>query len=348
MVRLDAHPLSPEPWPLHVHLIDDNTQVDGKACHFQTTIGSYHADIEHHPSSSAAQESAPKTCHCRSSAPTSPALSSPKPPPRRKSKPDYSPAAATPPQPQPLLPSPCPCSLPFPLPSSPSSPSSSCLPRSRRPSPSSPSKRARPAHDVDGPQTHTLAIKKRRLRLGLVTSRLSRPFSAPATHICLRRRGTTAQWYYANARFRRRLLLLLGVARRMGIGGMGMGIGMGIGGMGDHHYVRKAAILNPSRPVEQQRPLAERSPPSPPPPSPSPPSSSKRVDVIAAEEDAEISFPGSAVRYADLSDEDDTGDDVYADFGVLFGPGAAEGGGGGGKADYEGYLDELDGLRWGA
>ncbi|KAI1636296.1 hypothetical protein F4809DRAFT_641692 [Biscogniauxia mediterranea] len=331
MVRLNAHPLSPEPWPLHVHLIDDNTQVDGKACHFQTSIGAY-ADIAHHPSSSA-QESAPKACRCRSSAPTSTALSSPKPS-RRKSKPDSPAAAAATPTPPPPL----------------------------------PLKRARPAHDVDGPETHTLAIKKRRLRLVLVTSRLSRPFSAPATHICPRRErlGTTtaqAAQYYANGRFR---LLLLCVARRMGMG-MGVGIGMGAGG----HYVRKAAILNramgarraagaagaamggrgvliaSSRPVEQ-RPLAERSPPLPPPPSPSPsPPSSKRVDIIAAEEDAEISFPGSAVRYADLSDEDDTGDDVYADFGVLFGPGAAEGGGGG-KADYEGYLDELDGIRWGA
>ncbi|KAF3005228.1 hypothetical protein E8E14_002467 [Neopestalotiopsis sp. 37M] len=44
-------------------------------------------------------------------------------------------------------------------------------------------KRARAMHDVDGPRTSHLSSKKRRLRLQLITSRLSQPFSLPATHI---------------------------------------------------------------------------------------------------------------------------------------------------------------------
>ena len=44
-------------------------------------------------------------------------------------------------------------------------------------------KRARTTADVDGPNTATLSCKKRRLRLALITSRLSQPFSLPATHI---------------------------------------------------------------------------------------------------------------------------------------------------------------------
>ncbi|KAI5860463.1 hypothetical protein GGS23DRAFT_224378 [Durotheca rogersii] len=50
-------------------------------------------------------------------------------------------------------------------------------------------KRLRPLHDVDGPWTSGLSCKKRRLRLHLVTSRLSLPFSLPATHILNRESG---------------------------------------------------------------------------------------------------------------------------------------------------------------
>jgi hypothetical protein len=52
-------------------------------------------------------------------------------------------------------------------------------------------KRARPKADVDGPNTYLLSSKKRRLRLHLITSRLSQPFSQPATHI-LNREGLMA------------------------------------------------------------------------------------------------------------------------------------------------------------
>ncbi|EFX05592.1 hypothetical protein CMQ_3661 [Grosmannia clavigera kw1407] len=44
-------------------------------------------------------------------------------------------------------------------------------------------KRRRSVTDIDGPNTAALCCKKRRLRRYLVTSRLSQPFSQPATHI---------------------------------------------------------------------------------------------------------------------------------------------------------------------
>ncbi|EPE06618.1 hypothetical protein F503_02746 [Ophiostoma piceae UAMH 11346] len=47
----------------------------------------------------------------------------------------------------------------------------------------SPLKRRRALSDVDGPNTGVLCCKKRRLRRFLITSRLSQPFSQPASHI---------------------------------------------------------------------------------------------------------------------------------------------------------------------
>lgn len=49
-------------------------------------------------------------------------------------------------------------------------------------------KRCRLGSDVEGPNTATVGRKKRRLRTRLITSRLSQPFSQPATHI-LNREG---------------------------------------------------------------------------------------------------------------------------------------------------------------
>lgn len=49
-------------------------------------------------------------------------------------------------------------------------------------------KRCRLGSDIEGPNTATVSRKKRRLRTQLITSRLSQPFSQPATHI-LNRNG---------------------------------------------------------------------------------------------------------------------------------------------------------------
>ncbi|KAI0180614.1 hypothetical protein GGR52DRAFT_251831 [Hypoxylon sp. FL1284] len=96
--------------------------------------------------------------------------------------------------------------------------------------------------------------------------------------------------------------------------------------------------------------------PSVPPPSLVPPTrSSSRPPIISPqredEEDVAFPSPDLETRYVDYSDEDL--DDVYADFGVLFGsssvsPESASGGSEvvGGDHFYEEYLDELDGIRW--
>lgn len=52
-------------------------------------------------------------------------------------------------------------------------------------------KRRRPDTDVDGPNTAALSCKKRRLLWHLITSRLSQPYSLPATHILNRESVTT-------------------------------------------------------------------------------------------------------------------------------------------------------------
>ncbi|RYP89329.1 hypothetical protein DL769_000084 [Monosporascus sp. CRB-8-3] len=64
-----------------------------------------------------------------------------------------------------------------------------------------PPKRRRAVHDVDGPGTGSLPCKKRRLRLHLITSRLSQPYSLPATHILNRESSGES----ALTRFLRRL-----------------------------------------------------------------------------------------------------------------------------------------------
>ncbi|KAI1277720.1 hypothetical protein F5Y07DRAFT_398274 [Xylaria sp. FL0933] len=97
-------------------------------------------------------------------------------------------------------------------------------------------KRIRTSDDVDGPGTASLPCKKRRLLLHLVTSRLSRPFSLPATHILIRESGDNMPVLH-----RIQQLAALGARRRCGGGGGG-------GGSGGHYQggllVRKAAILN--------------------------------------------------------------------------------------------------------
>ncbi|KAI1419173.1 hypothetical protein F5Y12DRAFT_286867 [Xylaria sp. FL1777] len=86
-------------------------------------------------------------------------------------------------------------------------------------------KRLRASDDVDGPGTAALSCKKRRLLLHLVTSRLSRPFSLPATHILIRESGDNMPVLH-----RIQQLAALGVRRTAGHQGALL--------------VRKAAILN--------------------------------------------------------------------------------------------------------
>ena len=55
-------------------------------------------------------------------------------------------------------------------------------------------KRMRPKADVDGEGSGDIQKKKRRLRLELITSRLSRPYATPTSHIVGRGSSRTALW----------------------------------------------------------------------------------------------------------------------------------------------------------
>ncbi|KAI9872147.1 MAG: hypothetical protein M1830_002020 [Pleopsidium flavum] len=55
-------------------------------------------------------------------------------------------------------------------------------------------KRSRPLTDIDGEGSEHVRKKKRRLRLDLITSRLSRPYSAPPSHIISRGTSKIALW----------------------------------------------------------------------------------------------------------------------------------------------------------
>ncbi|KAL9119709.1 MAG: hypothetical protein Q9187_003736 [Circinaria calcarea] len=63
-------------------------------------------------------------------------------------------------------------------------------PTSQRDSP----KRIRPRADVDGEGSEDAQNKKRRLRLDFITSRLSRPYALPTTHIASRGQPRIAMW----------------------------------------------------------------------------------------------------------------------------------------------------------
>ncbi|KAI1435089.1 hypothetical protein GGR50DRAFT_343417 [Xylaria sp. CBS 124048] len=106
-------------------------------------------------------------------------------------------------------------------------------------------KRARASHDVDGPDTDKLPMKKRRLLLHLITSRLSRPFSLPATHILIRESGDT-------------MPVLHRIQQLASFGGSGAGPGLGGARRAGHQstLIRKAAILNRIRICVRQAAIA--------------------------------------------------------------------------------------------
>lgn len=297
-----------------------------------------------------------------------------------------------------------------------------CFPREAFLSPSAPrpAKRGRALHDVDGPGTGSLSCKKRRLRLHLVTSRLSQPYSWPATHILNRESGDdspvlsrflkfAAMGALKKAGHQSALVRKAAILNRVRIGvrqaavlrGHTVIAGMAARGNSLSHGLQLVTTSNTSATGARFPGLAPNPYDHPIPPAwrphttafhPSPPrlsspdrggsagsSTSSSEDInpnsvmacrppppartsvlprpsplsLQVEDEDEVSFPSPDLetRYADLSDDDL--DDVYADFGVLFGSGvrSPEGGsgngeGGGGDHFYEEYLDELDGIRW--
>ncbi|KAI0901842.1 hypothetical protein F4806DRAFT_16029 [Annulohypoxylon nitens] len=272
-------------------------------------------------------------------------------------------------------------------------------------------KRGRALNDVDGPGTGELSCKKRRLRLHLVTSRLSQPFSWPATHILNRESGDdtpvlsrflkfAALGVLKKAGHQSALVRKAAILNRVRIGvrhaavlrGHTVIAGMAARGNMLSHGLQLVTTSNSStgarypglapNPYDHPIPPAWRphtttfhpSPPNSTPPdqsgsassseksTPSPTTTPPRSNITVRhpyiplqvdDEEEGVAFPSPDLetRYADLSDDDM--DDVYADFGVLFGSGAqsSEGSDGSGEAIsgehfYEEYLDELDGIRW--
>ncbi|KAI1503289.1 hypothetical protein F5X99DRAFT_110456 [Biscogniauxia marginata] len=279
-------------------------------------------------------------------------------------------------------------------------------------------KRSRAFHDVDGPETHTLPCKKRRLRLYLVTSRLSRPFSLPATHILNRESNEGPPMLSRFSKFdtmgskraRHQSILIRKAAIlnsvRIGVRQAAMPRGHAVmanstaRGNALRYSLQLVAASSlsttgarfPDRSLSHEYPVplvwqphtttfhpymqglflpgqdvpgatstsdtnttettvyASRASSIEPQKSPDTLSRIVTKTNRVVEEDGETSFPASdlAVRYADLSDDDM--DDVYADFGVLFGPGARSPEDG--ETDeghlYEEYLDEVDVIQWSA
>ncbi|KAH8898973.1 hypothetical protein GQ53DRAFT_759191 [Thozetella sp. PMI_491] len=288
-------------------------------------------------------------------------------------------------------------------------------------------KRRRPDSDVDGPNTASLGCKKRRLLRHLITSRLSQPFSLPATHILNRevvangdrrfmklaaimaaRRLTSAvqphgSHHHANQssqlrraaminRFRLRVrnhasekgdMDVAQLAANAALLQQSHGVGLVVGARfptapGSSppgpvaqplrmpinfkpqllpHPLSKAAAKGQLSPPGSPAGLLPVQPTSPalrlslsprlrPLASPELKSTRRAGDLDDDEDDDVVSFPSSDLdgKY-DLTDEHD---DVYADFGVIFG-GSAEGDGEDDEGDhYEEYMDDLDGIPWSA
>lgn len=229
-------------------------------------------------------------------------------------------------------------------------------------------KRCRPSTDVDGPNTSSLSCKKRRLRLELITSRLSQPFSLPATHI-LNREG-----------------LARGDKRFIKMGTCANTVKRGLSFNTSSSPFWRVALLNQTRlyirdarleqlgnmlsramvlPNEATRrpPLAavqqfaqtlptpavarrSRSPVSSPPASPRlHPIDVPSADATMSDLDDEDGEAFPAADHASLYDVDDP-DEVYSDFSAIFGPGAAGTEANEDEHSYEEYLDELDGIAW--
>ncbi|CAJ2506614.1 Uu.00g078000.m01.CDS01 [Anthostomella pinea] len=274
-------------------------------------------------------------------------------------------------------------------------------------------KRGRATHDVDGPGTGAIPCKKRRIRLHLITSRLSQPYSLPATHIINRETGDdtpvlsrflklaivgSQKVGHQSALVRKAAILnrvRIGVRQAAVSRGHTLVVDMAARGNALNHGLQLVTTSSSStgakfpcpsssqthqmRPVWRPHtaafhaftletdssgqyvhgsaevshadtkmvPRREVSKPE---------NMHPQEDATTSgqtEVDDETSFPAFdfSSRYIDLSDDDL--DDVYADFGLLFGPGArspeTEAVGGDAAANghfYEEYLDELDGIPW--
>ena len=286
-------------------------------------------------------------------------------------------------------------------------------------------KRRRAVSDVDGPNTASQGCKKRRLRRYMVTSRLSRPFSEPATHIInrefatsgdkrflklaailsARRMSSTASTplHHTSQPSPSSLLRRAAVINRFRLSvkeravergdedvadlatnaallqqnqGLGFIVGArfpvtsssatllagpGPSGHGQDQSIPPfqlslAAVEARPRPTSPRAKATDATrvklPPSPRiRPLGSPvlrgvrPSSSADVEDDEGLDDQDVAFPTSEheSRYECI----DEPDDVYADFGMIFGGGSVDDEPEeDGESHYEDYMDDLDGIPW--
>lgn len=241
-----------------------------------------------------------------------------------------------------------------------------------------PLRHKRPRHrlDVDGPNTAGLASKKRRLRLRLVTSRLSEPYSQPATYIMSRKALKSSQRRFCN------LATAFDIARRHHSHVHTSSLlrfsltnqlrqRLGLGPLPGHQAVQAATHQLPDsaggtmaaapwarRQVDRQLdPGSETRAPAgaagrvtqsrsqvpslglPSPPPSQPVYAESQPSPSAYDELEEDGFDTLGVGEGEDGHVGSEKTCVYSDFSVIFGASDAD-------ASYEEYLDELDGISW--
>ncbi|KAL8736548.1 MAG: hypothetical protein Q9181_002376 [Wetmoreana brouardii] len=182
----------------------------------------------------------------------------------------------------------------------------------REPNSQSILKRLRPATDVDGEDSVDAQRKKRRLRVDLVTSRLSQPYATPATHIISRkalRLGPWAKPIYRVRSLRRAAILnafraRMTTTKRLGSKEVNLLTNLKPQYESEHTEVDliTEGIRTPRDPCPQARPPQQYQPPSPSPLAPS------NYDAFDEEEDA---------FNEDDTEDSDGGDSVYSNFNQL-------------------------------
>ncbi|KAL8705697.1 MAG: hypothetical protein Q9201_001217 [Fulgogasparrea decipioides] len=185
-------------------------------------------------------------------------------------------------------------------------------PAIQEPNPQSVLKRFRPDTDVDGEDSVDAQRKKRRLRVDLVTSRLSQPFATPATHIISRKALRLGPWASPIYRVRslRRAAILnafrarMTTTKRLGSKEVNLLTNLKPQHESEHTEVDliTEGIRTPRDPCPQAHPPQQYQPPSPSPLGPS------NYDAFDEEEDA----------FNSNDAEDSDGEDcIYSNFNHL-------------------------------
>ncbi|KAH8780847.1 hypothetical protein F5883DRAFT_380482, partial [Diaporthe sp. PMI_573] len=247
-------------------------------------------------------------------------------------------------------------------------------------------KRRRALHDVDGPHTGSLGSKKRRLRRHLITSRLSRPYSSPATHILNREAAAGAKRFLkmAAAAAAKKLTTVVMIRRaaimnsfrirvcdearergdrtdlQMAAGAALLRAGPGLHGVGGAHLSFIAGPSKFSSPVQATGAAVRWSPPNSPNKHSGPHGAGRTSPGLRPLRSPELSAQGSRADFDGLDDDElsfpatdysddfleNESDEVYSDFGAMFGGSCDEGDREHGVEHFEDYMDDLDGIPW--